>query len=427
MRNGAAMTNIRFAIGNVGFCAVLCMLAWAGSLYFTEGFLTYAIDDAYIHLAHARNLAETGVWGIRPDEYAFCSSSPLWTCMLALLFKVFGFREYVPGILAIISCLGCALVIARIFASVEVCTKLKWLLIAFALIAIPVTTAAILGMEHATHVLLSLLLVHFWLVGEKSVWKWGVLSFLVVGIRYESLFVIVPLCMAMFYCRMYRQSGSMIMGALLPVFTYGVYAFAHGGSFLPNSLIVKAILLHAKSFHETLVDFLLCINVRNPLVYFSGLSMFAIAICPFGCSRLRTMAIVLGIAIFGHLVFARTGWLYNVNRYEMYLLACVSVILGLSLIEIFRYDRLCPIGNRHLVRMIVFSASLIHFAVSVVCGIINGVATLNASRETYETPMTAARIFAVLPKELQGAIYLNDLGLIAERTTVPIIDVCGLG
>ena len=46
----------------------------------TGGTFVYAQDDPYIHLALARTLAQSGVWGIRPDEFACASSSPLWTC-----------------------------------------------------------------------------------------------------------------------------------------------------------------------------------------------------------------------------------------------------------------------------------------------------------------------------------------------------------
>jgi hypothetical protein len=41
--------------------------------------------------------------------------------------------------------------------------------------------------------------------------------------------------------------------------------------------------------------------------------------------------------------------------------------------------------------------------------------------------LVGARVLASLPKDRQGPVFLNDLGLIAERTTVPVIDVCGLG
>lgn len=421
------MFDSRLMFINIGLCAVLCTLAWVSSLYLTEGVPTYAIDDAYIHLAHARNLAETGVWGIRPNEYAFCSSSPLWTCVLAVLFKILGFHECIPGVLCFLSCLGCAFVIAFIFQKSK-CGAIASLLLGLsALIAIPVSTSVVLGMEHATHVLLVLMLVHLWLTDELSVWKWGLIAFLAVGVRYESLFVIVPLCMVAFCLRRCRQAFSLAVGAALPVFIYGVYAVVQGGHFLPNSLVVKAVLPHAKNFLGTLTDAFLCVNVKNPLVYFSGLMMFFVSLCPSRQLRLRALAMAFGVAIFGHLVFARTGWPYNVNRYEMYLLAGTFVIVGLSMVDALIGDRLHSSGKGRLLRLIEFSICLIYLVASVAKGGLNGVQVLNASRETYEVPMTAARIFATLPEESQGAIYLNDLGLIAERTRVPVIDVCGLG
>ncbi|NLF86948.1 MAG: hypothetical protein GX571_12695, partial [Lentisphaerae bacterium] len=62
-----------------------------------DGHWVYTLDDAYIHLVMARNLALHGVWGVAPDVFAACSSSPLWTLMLALGMRVLGAREWLPG------------------------------------------------------------------------------------------------------------------------------------------------------------------------------------------------------------------------------------------------------------------------------------------------------------------------------------------
>src|SRR5918993_13184 len=47
------------------------------------GHFTYALDDPYIHLAMADNLAFHGTWGVDPGVYESASSSPAWTVLTA--------------------------------------------------------------------------------------------------------------------------------------------------------------------------------------------------------------------------------------------------------------------------------------------------------------------------------------------------------
>ena len=41
----------------------------------TGATLVYGLDDAYIHMAIAKNLARHGVWGVTPFHFASASSS----------------------------------------------------------------------------------------------------------------------------------------------------------------------------------------------------------------------------------------------------------------------------------------------------------------------------------------------------------------
>ena len=79
------------------------------SLARTGGEFVYAQDDPYIHLAMARTLAEHGVWGVRPTEFASASSSPLWTLVLAALWKLGAQQVWVPFALNLI--FGCILLV----------------------------------------------------------------------------------------------------------------------------------------------------------------------------------------------------------------------------------------------------------------------------------------------------------------------------
>src|SRR3954471_21493604 len=65
-------------------------------VHVSEGHLVYALDDAYIHMAIAKNVALNHVWGVQAGSYSASSSSPLWTLLLAAWFRLFGISDVVP-------------------------------------------------------------------------------------------------------------------------------------------------------------------------------------------------------------------------------------------------------------------------------------------------------------------------------------------
>ena len=83
------------------YLGLVGILLWV-SLARTGGTFVYAQDDPYIHLALARTLADHGVWGIRPTEFTSASSSPLWTLLLAALWKLGAQAVWVPFALNIL-------------------------------------------------------------------------------------------------------------------------------------------------------------------------------------------------------------------------------------------------------------------------------------------------------------------------------------
>src|SRR5215208_19476 len=54
----------------------------------------FPLDDSWIHLTYARNLAEHGQWAFRLGERSAGSTAPLWTVLLSIGFLI-GLAPYV--------------------------------------------------------------------------------------------------------------------------------------------------------------------------------------------------------------------------------------------------------------------------------------------------------------------------------------------
>ncbi|HEU0109005.1 MAG TPA: hypothetical protein VFT38_22670, partial [Vicinamibacteria bacterium] len=61
----------------------------------------YALDDAYIHMAVARSMAQHGVWGVTPYAFTSSTSSLAWPLLLALADLLVGVRDATPLILSL--------------------------------------------------------------------------------------------------------------------------------------------------------------------------------------------------------------------------------------------------------------------------------------------------------------------------------------
>src|SRR5512141_132863 len=70
----------RIIIALVALVAVLFYII-TSALTFRVGF---PLDDTWIHLTYARNLAEHGEWAFRLGERSAASTSPFWTFLLGV-------------------------------------------------------------------------------------------------------------------------------------------------------------------------------------------------------------------------------------------------------------------------------------------------------------------------------------------------------
>lgn len=236
-----------FFVALVFFSFTLLILLIA-SLQRNQGHLVYALDDGYIHMAVAKNLALHGVWGVTHDEFSSASSSPLWTLLLAGIYRVTGPSEMVPFILNIMFCL---LTLVTVFLFLHRAQVGGWVTLFLLLALIYAGTLPLLvfvGMEHAMQVFLYiLLLIEAGKVisdperGRERLPLLALVAMLGVGTRYETIFLVGVSALILVLRRRFWEGLGFLLAGLLPVGLYGFFSIAQGGLFLPNTLLLKGI------------------------------------------------------------------------------------------------------------------------------------------------------------------------------------------
>ncbi len=319
------------------------------------GIWTYPLDDPYIHLAIARHLAQDGLWSI-DGHHAFTSSSssPLWTLVLAFGFRLLGVRDTLPLVLNASMAVLLIVLAHRHFKrtglSPRCATMWMMLFVAF----VPLVPLVLLGLEHVTHLVLTLLFFEritalpdaqeWWpppsdphddssaARSQKSSHGLGrgiaLIAFALGGIRYEGLFTVAAAAIVLLRDRHLLLAGVIILcSAAIPAL-YGFISWNAGWFVLPNSLLLKSGLpaFHAVEWLKYLGGYSkdrsvgIRLLVETPhLLFLVGLALCLLITDRRKETRSRRRARGLELFVLTtlfHVQFARTGWFY---RYEAYL------------------------------------------------------------------------------------------------------------
>lgn len=402
--------------------AIALAFTLARSLDRTEGRFVYALDDTYIHMALSRSLAEHGVWGIDGRTFASCSSSPLWTLLLAAAFKIAGVHAALPFLLAALFAAG-VLAAAHLWLRASGITPWPAFAILVAIVAAaPLVPLVFVANEHAMH---SLLTLGFAAVSIRALTEGGpsvggtatlaALAALNVASRYEGIFLVAAVALLLAVRRRWPLALAAAGGGTFPVVAFGAFSLLEGGSLLPNSVLMKAK-----------YPFL---GLGGKLLAFSGPSVVSevlktpeLAVLVAGAAillavrlrRTRTLwdPASLGLALFVaasllHMDFARTGEFF---RYEAYLVAFGVLATGLACA-----DRTVP-GRFAIAGLL--ALALAPRATTALRD--TPVATGNIHEQQFQTA-------TFLRDHYRGsAVAVNDIGLVAFLADVRVVDLWGL-
>ena len=391
----------------------------------------YPLDDAYIHLALSRNVAENGIWGINPNSFDSASSSILYTLLLSLLIKIFGDNVYYPLFINIICGYVSLYYIFRYFYDYFGKSELLLGLSLF-IFSCQMNFMVLKGMEQTLHILLTVTMIYY-LTGslrlgftKKQVLKLLLCTALLGAVRFESMFFIVILSLLLVLRKNWKIALAVFFVGFLPILLFGIYSIEHGGYFFPNSLLMKG------NYPESNFFFSLWTIFKNGILL--NISFYKLFLAPlvivvfYFLSKYKitewykivlneTVSLTVVGTVILHSLFAVIRY-----RYENYLMAAV-IMVTVPMITYF-YSKF-NVGKTNLTykKIMVMAFSIMIFY-SFYTTTVNYKVIKYASKNIEEQQIEMSRLLGRFYKNQN--VVVNDIGAIAYFSNVKIYDIAGL-
>lgn len=394
-----------------------------------EGHFVYALDDPYIHMAIARNFARHGVWGVTPYEFSSSTSSLLWTLLLAAPYS-FTSCVYIPLIFNTVFAL-LLLTVANVFLY-PLSSFLKLTLLSSLVLLLPLPALIFSGMEHTAHIAVcvplvftaaSVITVDQLSLRTRKLWLLLLLVALASMIRYESLFLILPVATLLAIRRRFVEAVLVVIVAVVPLAVYGLISWNYGSEFLPNPLLLKGsmprngilLFLQQALFKLLSAPQLLFLLLMGVWLFFARRSDSV-----WRESRIQFLIFILATAL--HLLFAGIGWFY---RYEAYLIAIGILIVGKSFFQLSDGQKEGVALRQLFPVTVTLTLALITVAVLLQRATRAFSETIPAMKNIYDQQYQMARF---LDTYYAGeGVAANDIGAINFMTDIRCLDLRGLG
>ena len=403
----------------------LCALELLAILSMNSGKFLYSLDDPYIHLRVAENIAK-GHYGINLSEYSAPSSSILWPFLLAP-FSDFTFGEFIPLGLNIMCSVGIVILYTSLVHRMTSRRFVSCLLVMMLVLATNIIGLAFTGMEHTLQIFLALLIVAGIIVDiEKGTPPWWLLLAVMLGplVRYEFLLLTVITSLYLTCRRHFLLAGwglAVPVGALLG---FSWFLNSLGLEILPNSVIIKSMTFTAGSEFPASFFTQATLNVlsrQGAILAVSFVLCIPICLNEQRPQSERLLALCGILITLGHLLTApmylTSPFLYG-DRYDMYVFASVVS----TLLYLYRF----PIAEAVRTHNMVWVTSL-SIAITVIVSLPylkSLVLTPLASHNMYEQQYQMQRF---TQNHFRQAVAINDLGLVSYRNPYYVLDLWGLG
>jgi hypothetical protein len=416
----------------IAIAALIAVLYYliVSELIFRVGF---PLDDSWIHLTYARNLAEHGQWAFRLGEHSAGSTSPLWTALLSIGF-LFGLAPYVWTYL-----LGWAVLTLLAVHAENVTRKLvpsyrsntivprlsgeiPWVGLFF-VFAWHLTWSAVSGMETLLHGFVIFLVLIGLISNSRRYLSLGLLAGLSTWVRPDGLTLLGPIIfVALLAEKSWRLRGEALLKTLLGFgslfFLYLLFNLALSGNPMPNTFYAKQAEYESywlsRTFVERVSEYLWPILASPFLVLIPGAIWWLVkSIRARNWGALASLVWVLGYIV---IYFTRLP-AYQHGRYIIPALPILYLWGILGFLELVSSQTI----NRRLISVWQVTVIVLTFTFQFI----------GARQNAYdifwiesEMVTTAQWVQENLPSDARLAVH--DIGALGYYVQNPIVDMAGL-
>lgn len=401
----------------------------------TESFFTYTLDDAYIHLAIAKNFALHKVWGMTQYSFSSSSSSPVFTFLLSVLICIFGDHELIPLFFNVVSAFFMIYFLNKYYSQYF---DKKWSVITACLFTVFFSLMhlhIVSGMEHVLQVLVVIINIYFfqkWILSDfknSNSGYWFFVTILLLGlIRFESMFYFVSLVFVFICLKNFKNAALTLICGFLPILIFGYFNHQQTGYFFPNSVVVKGTQFDFSGNYFSQIKFILLDKMLlNVTFYKVGmLPLFMAVVLIFRDYRNKMsfnkillnnfLLIVWSLTLILHGLFGNFRGFF---RYEAYILVAFSMIVIPRIRSFFVEPLIMFKKDKIMAGLILFNIVLLFYKIGFAHLMIIGSAGI------YEQQIQSARF---LKKYYNTSkVVANDIGAICYFSDIHLLDIAGLG
>lgn len=413
------------------------VLVYGINNYFqTESFFSYILDDAYIHLAIAKNFALYGNWGITKYVFSSTSSSPLFTLILSALISVFGDYHLIPFWFNLLLFVFIIVFLGKHFSRYFSSQKLVIFSILFALFSSVLYVQIFSGMEHILQVLVLVVNIFYfqkWIDSnyhDEDSRFWFFFTITIMGlIRFESMFYLTAVIFVFLLLKKFKKSAAVLLVGFLPIVAFCFYNYQNTGYLFPFSVVVKGSQFSFQDdFSEQLYRFVFNNFLLNRAFYkigFFPLVIFlAFFIKDFKLKGIRyalennLAALVISITMVFHTFFADLKGFF---RYESYLMVGFAMTLLPRLVDYIKDNFFQKLKKLDVVCW----SSIFIILITIYKIGFSHIMLWYGGKNIYEQQIQSAKF---LEKYYPNSkIVANDIGAICYFTEIQLFDIVGLG